>query len=45
MNHTATHPGSVRRTDSDIQQEVTRELASDARVSPNEIAIRSRAVW
>jgi osmotically-inducible protein OsmY len=39
MSHTTTQPERIRRTDSDIQQEVTRELASDAHVSPNDIAI------
>jgi osmotically-inducible protein OsmY len=40
MSHTTTQPERIRRTDSDLQQELTRELASDARVSPNDIKIQ-----
>lgn len=40
MSHAVTQPEPPRRTDTDIQHEVTRELASDARISPNDIAIQ-----
>lgn len=40
MSHTITTPQVVKKTDSDLQQDVARELAWDTRISPTEIGIQ-----